>query len=103
MHRSLRYGFTLLLLFLSALALTAQTKTAEQPSADKAPKTVRAFVESSLKTQGKQIRQFAFDGDGDTYFGSENNPTKEDHFTLTFDQPVAVKSVVVTTGSPCEV
>src|SRR5580704_13871921 len=100
MHRSIRYGFTLLFLFMGAVALTAQTKTVEQPQGDKAPKTVRAFVESSLKTQGKQIRQYAFDSDGDTYFASENNPTKADHFTLTFDQAVAVKSVAVTTGNP---
>ncbi len=64
MHRSIRYGFALLFLFMGAVALTAQTKTVEQPQGDKAPKTVRAFVESSLKTQGKQIRQYAFDGDG---------------------------------------
>ena len=89
---SIRYGFAILLLFFSGALLSAQTKTAET--------AVLAVVESSLKTDGKQIRQFAFDGDGETYFASKNNPSKDDHFTLKFDRPVAVKTVEVTTGNP---
>ena len=61
---------------------------------------VQAVVESSLATAGGRIRQFAFDGDPSTYFASERNPTKADHLTLTFDQPVALKSVAVVTGRP---
>jgi hypothetical protein len=59
-----------------------------------------AVVESSLATGGNHIRQFAFDGDPDTYFASEKNATKDDHFTLTFDTPAAVKAIRVTTGLP---
>ncbi len=61
-------------------------------------KPVNAVVESSLKTAGRQIRQFAFDGDGDTMFVSDGNPGKDDHFTLTFDKSVKLKSVELTTG-----
>ena len=61
---------------------------------------VPAVVESSLATGNNQIRQFAFDGDPDTFFASEKNATKDDHFTLVFDAPVNVKSVRVTTGRP---
>jgi len=57
-------------------------------------------VESSLATGNTQIRQFAFDGNPDTYFASEKNATKDDYFTLTFDTPATVKSVRVTTGQP---
>ena len=66
------------------------------------PKTpsVAAVVESSLKTDGENIRQLAFDGHADTYFASANNPGKDDHFTLIFDQPVAIHAVTVTTGKP---
>ena len=92
MPRSIRYSLALLLLFLSAAALSAQTKTAET--------SVFAVVESSLKTDGKQIRQYAFDGDAGTYFASKDNPTKDDHFTLTFDKPVTVKTIEVITGKP---
>ena len=71
-------------------------------AARRAPKAapVAAVVESTLKTFGGQIRQFAFDGKADTYFASANNPTKDDHFTLIFDEPVAIRSVSVITGTP---
>lgn len=61
---------------------------------------VTAVVESSLPTAPEQIRQFAFDGDPDTFFASKKNPGKEDHFTLTFDKAVAVRSISVATGRP---
>ena len=69
-------------------------------AADPPKKSVPAVVESSLKTAGGQIRQFAFDGDPDTFFASDGNPGKDDHFTLRFDEPVAIKSLAVTTGRP---
>jgi hypothetical protein len=59
-----------------------------------------AVVESSLPTAGGRIRQFAFDADPATYFASDRNPTKADHLTLTFDHPVALRSVAVLTGRP---
>ena len=69
-------------------------------AADPPTKAVPAVAESSLKTAGGNIRQFAFDADPDTFFASDGNPTKDDHFTLRFDEPVAVKAVAVTTGRP---
>ena len=59
-----------------------------------------AAVESTLATGSDKIRQFAFDGDDATYFASEARPGAEDSFTLTFDAPVAVKSVAVRAGKP---
>jgi hypothetical protein len=92
MHRSLRYGLIILLPCVGVVALSAQTKAAEP--------AVFAVVESSLKTDGKQIRQYAFDGAAETYFASKDNPTKDDHFTIAFDKPVAVKTIEVATGKP---
>ena len=92
MRRSILYGFGILFLFVSVATLPAQTTAAKT--------LVFAVVESSLKTQGKQIRQYAFDGVAETYFASKDNPTKGDHFTITFDRPVAVKTVEVITGKP---
>jgi len=66
--------------------------------ADPVEQGVAATIETTLATGSKQIRQFAFDGDPDTYFASEKNAASTDHFTLLFDKPVAVKSIVVTTG-----
>src|SRR5262245_35053714 len=59
-----------------------------------------ATVESSLKTAGGHIRQFALDGDADTFFESEKNLGKDDHFTLKFDQPVGIKKIELWTGRP---
>jgi hypothetical protein len=61
---------------------------------------VAATATSTLATDAGHIRQFAFDGNADTYFASATNPTKADHLTITFDKPVAIKSVTVTTGLP---
>ncbi len=59
---------------------------------------VAATIETTLTTSSGQIRQLAFDGDPGTYFASKENFGGGDHFTLVFDRPVAVKSIVVTTG-----
>jgi hypothetical protein len=67
-------------------------------AADPPKKPIAAVVESSLKTAGGNIRQFAFDGDPDTYFASDGNPGKDDHFTVRFDEPVAVKRIDLWTG-----
>jgi hypothetical protein len=61
---------------------------------------VSASIETSLVTDGDQIRQLAFDGDPDTTFVSTANFGHDDHFTLVFDKPVAVQSITVTTGHP---
>ena len=44
--------------------------------------------------------QFAFDGDPDTFFASEENPGPGDHFTVVFGRSVLLGSVAVTTGRP---
>src|SRR5271166_204742 len=61
---------------------------------------VAATVETTLATGSDHIRQFAFDGDPNTYFASAKNPGKKDHFTLVFDKAVSLKSLKVTTGDP---
>jgi hypothetical protein len=77
------------------------TTTAGQ-SADVRPAehAVPATVSSTLPTAGDHIRQYAFDGKPATYFLSDRNVAKNDSFTLTFDRPVAIDSVAVTTGRP---
>ena len=91
MHRAI-----LVLAFLAAPGFAAEPAPAPRPVA----RPATAVVESSLATGSSQIRQFAFDGNPDTYFASEKNATKTDHFTLTFDAPANVKSVRVLTGQP---
>jgi hypothetical protein len=76
-----------------AVCLTPLAATAAEPA-------VTAVVESSLASASENIRQLAFDGDAATFFASEKNPGGEDHFTLRFDESVAVKSITVTTGRP---
>jgi hypothetical protein len=66
------------------------------------PKTrvspVTATVQTTLTTAASQIRQFAFDGDPNTFFLSVEKPGPADHFTLIFDEAVAVGSIEVVTG-----
>jgi len=73
---------------------------AGRAAAEPPPAAIAATVETTLKTSSGQIRQFAFDGNPDTYFLSAENASKADHFTLVFDKAVAVKSIAVTTGGP---
>ena len=79
---------------MSALVLLGPIAAAAEP------KPVRATVVSTLATAPGHARQFAFDGQADTYYASEKNAGKDDTVTLIFDTPVAVKSVTVTTGKP---
>ncbi len=94
-------ALTCLLVFcttnLSSPAFAAGRAAAEDESA-KAKLT--AAVESSLVSAGERIRQFALDGDAQTYFASEKNAAPTDHFTLKLDHPARIKSIVVTTGKP---
>jgi hypothetical protein len=92
MRPPMRYGFLVSGLFVLVPAFLTPTQAAEGP--------VLAVVESSLKSDPRAIRQYAFDGDNATYFASAGNATKADHFTLTFDEPVVVKSIDVLTGTP---
>jgi hypothetical protein len=57
-------------------------------------------IETTLTTESDHIRQFAFDGNDQTYFASAQNPDLTDHFMLRFEKPVSVKSVIVRTGRP---
>jgi hypothetical protein len=61
---------------------------------------VAVTIDTTLNTAPRQIRQFAFDGDPNTYFASSQNAGRADHFTLVLDKPVAVKSIEVITGRP---
>ncbi|MBN9118991.1 MAG: sigma-70 family RNA polymerase sigma factor [Planctomycetes bacterium] len=61
---------------------------------------VPVTVETTLRTRGEWIRQFAFDGNPNTFFASVDRPGAEDHFTLVFDRAVAVTAVEVRTGTP---
>jgi hypothetical protein len=71
------------------------------PAAAPPPRpAVAASVESTLTSARGSIRQFAFDGDRASFFASAESPSKKDHFTLRFDAPVRVRSVLVVTGRP---
>ena len=59
-----------------------------------------AVLESSLESDGDQIRRLAFDGDAGTYFASKSAAKPADHFTMTFDEPILVRSVRVESGRP---
>jgi hypothetical protein len=86
------------------IAITILLFSNRNPALAVAPKkTVRsvpAAIESTLSSAAGHIRQFAFDGDADSFFVSAVRPRPSDHFTLVFDQRVAVKSIVVSTGRP---
>jgi hypothetical protein len=86
-------SFAALLLCIAVARLAAQGQDAAEPA-------VAATVETTLKTASGHVRQFAFDGDADTYFATADKVASSDHFTLIFDKPVAVRSIVVTTGRP---
>jgi hypothetical protein len=93
MPHSLRLALAIGLLGTSVLGVPAQTKKSDPPA-------VPVTIETTLATDAGHIRQFAFDGDAQTYFASRGRAGSSDHFTLTFDKPVSVKSIAVTTGKP---
>ncbi len=70
------------------------------PVATAAGRGVPVVVETTLPTSGPFIRQYAFDGVPNSLFASARNPAADDHFTLRFDEPVAVTTVAVRTGTP---
>jgi hypothetical protein len=93
MHRLSRFFLAALLPCVLVLIVEAQPP---QPVAAR----VYASVETTLPTDGKQIRMYAFDGDSKSYFASARNPDESDHFTLIIEKPVAVDAIVATTGKP---
>ncbi|MCK4564817.1 MAG: beta-N-acetylhexosaminidase [Verrucomicrobia bacterium] len=56
-------------------------------------------IESSLPHYQNHVPQYAHDGKADTFFWSSLAPGKDDHITLSFDQPLASSAKVsVSTG-----
>src|SRR5438270_136548 len=97
MQRTSRFAIAMLLCLPACLSGVARAADLGRGLVE--PPVVAA-IDTTLGTASGQIRQFAFDGDAETYFASEKNPGSSDHFTLVFDRPVAVKSILVTTGKP---
>jgi len=91
MRRSIRFVCAVLFLRTPLAALGA-------PGPNPAEPPVVATIETTLSTDAAQIRQYAFDGDANTFFASQQNVGNTDHFTLVFDKPEAVKSIGVVTG-----
>ena len=103
MQRSIRFALSLCSL---CFPLIARAATTDQIAATVDTTLTTAYTPPAAgQLRGADappvpIKQFAFDGDPNTYFDSSQNPTAKDHFTLVFDKPVAVKSISVTTGKP---
>jgi hypothetical protein len=83
-------------LLIAALSVTGRVVFVLPARSDEPP--VPAAIDTSLATEGDQIRQLAFDGDPGTMFVSAGNAGRDDHFTLVFDKPVTVRAIAVTTG-----
>ena len=58
-----------------------------------------AKIESSQGNYQDYYPEFAFDGDPRTFYWSDRGLVKGDHFTLTFDAPIALKRVVFLLGT----
>jgi hypothetical protein len=93
MQRPIRFLLSIQILWSAAAPIVAAESDAKSGKA-----VVTARIETTLSTASRQIRQFAFDGDAGTYFGSAQNPGSADHFTLVFDAPVVVSSIAAATG-----
>ena len=61
--------------------------------------SVAATARSTMESDAPHIRQLAFDGDESTSFLSKNAAAADDQFTLTFDKPVALRSVRILAGT----
>jgi len=85
-------------LLLSILPLIAPVAVRSARAVNPSASPVVATIQTTLTTSGSHVRQYAFDGDPDSFFASVEKPGTADHFTLLFDQPVAVKSIGVVTG-----
>jgi hypothetical protein len=98
-HTSVFLG-PLLLYFCTSSFAVPRDKAADGQIDQPAGLKVGSTIESTLATGDRHIRQFAFDGDADTYFLSQDSPSSKDHFTLVLERPVAIKQIAVTTGKP---
>ncbi|HEY3964170.1 MAG TPA: PQQ-binding-like beta-propeller repeat protein [Planctomycetaceae bacterium] len=85
------------IIFVLSLHTLAMLARAE-PSGDPTNPPITAEIDTTLATGNRQIRQFAFDGDDATWFGTSTNPRSTDHFTLVFEKPVVAGLVSVVTG-----
>ena len=83
---------------LCALALGWVSPGSVRGQANPKPRA-RVAMTSSLPSAGAAIRQRAFDGSAATAFRSVAPAKAGDHLTLTFDAPVSVRGVAVTTGT----
>jgi hypothetical protein len=85
---------------LAILPLIAPVAVRRARAVNPSASPVAATIQTTLTTSGSQVRQYAFDGDPDSFFASVEKPGTADNFTLLFDQPVAVTSIGVVTGRP---
>jgi len=92
MRRSLCPFLASALLFVAAEASSDFAKAAERP--------LDAVVAATLPTATGQPRQFAFDGNLDTFYVSSGHPSADDHFTLVLDQPVSATLIAAVSGRP---
>ncbi len=88
-----------MLLAIRSVALGAMV-LAMGPATTRGQEPVPATIETTMATHGDEIRQLAYDGRMATFFAAEKPATADDHFTIVFEKPVIVKSVVATTGRP---
>jgi hypothetical protein len=95
----MRQALFALLTFVLVPPLAAEPPAIAPPPRP-AAKKVAATIETTLSTGQKQIRQFALDGDPDTYFASEKNASPSDHFSIVLDAPVSIASIRVLSGKP---
>jgi hypothetical protein len=61
---------------------------------------VDVTLEASMSCQRSHRPELALDGKPDTWFWSRRAPQTNDDFTVVFARPVAVRRMVVTTGTP---
>ncbi len=86
--------------FVAAMSVSISIVALGDPIAKPVETPTVATIDTTLKTADAQIRQFAFDGNAETFFASEKEVSGADFFMLRFDKPVSMKSVGVSTGRP---
>jgi hypothetical protein len=89
-----------LTLLVGVWCIAVSPAAGDKPRSIAGKPAVTATIETTLSTASHQIRQFAFDGEANSYFLSAQKPGTADHFTLMLDGPVIVKWVWVATGRP---
>ena len=59
-----------------------------------------AVITTNMNAYGPNKPENAFDGEDSTYFWREGSPAAGSHFTVTLNDPAAMKKITVTTGHP---